>query len=909
MIPSKYRSLIKDSVRSASVAVTSIVMSEEEGQGTSQFPEEVLRRSDTKHRYSIVHLEDREMMVRWSFMEVLTSILKPVRMCVNQSYKKHIFEKLKVGKTPRLKEMLNISRFVQMNHFSPGASEELDHAFVTLLTETQMFRQFVARYIRLSKRNVFDAWCALKNRTIMMQYEFWKSTGVGQRFGCLQKLAKGDDGVHARGGFFGKFKGHKWRKRVFHIKNPMHMDVLLENAIHIVQPDDEYEEGHGNSDAKRDETLKELLADENAGSESDDAGYDGGEDGDETDDEITPPTKRSERITEDEKKKTSDVNRLLRNQMKAKIEKIKKCFLNSATKGIAKDELVLNWFDVEKDLKFKYISEYVTALNSFIDLESNEIYIDGLDPNLETADGEIGKLYIRVKVTGVYNTKIKDDTIDKSNFQELLSKEPRQRHYLYTEIDADGDAMTKKAAWYQVVAWKPQHSKVYTFGIEHNRIRRGDYIAICPQLSMPLVKECRLDCSDQALGTKSGMKSRKIQEWYQTNQPEFEWAVEHNEEHIGNLYADQKHVRKWTHMGFADYADAGNTFQGIRIKKNLDDDVITVFPDDMMICIHTGTKEAFESPKKYKRSRLVYVVDINYLYTSALSIYPGLIVELYAMMAENESSGADHKFKIVPGQMEILLPSSEYQSQMVEKSKTPFYFELNYNSMAKPADKLLMLTSFNNLDRREWMKALKAVNFDKTKYEAQSALYKASIDDDPAILALVSGGVTRSGAVLREAKAKYQALRIFGKVAKNKINISKESKTVLEQLEVLLRPSKLNGDQGALMWLKKLKSCGLYDDVYGDLTDTQKESTSALINGKPIPSGDGDSEGNSTETRNALVEFLMDKWDKYVETKDAGNVVRIIKALHGGDRGLKKLKESVKGELKDAGVNFKKKKK
>ena len=111
------------------------------------------------------------------------------------------------------------------------------------------------------------------------------------------------------------------------------------------------------------------------------------------------------------------------------------------------------------------------------------------------------------------------------------------------------------------------------------------------------------------------------------------------------------------------------------------------------------------------------------------------------------------------------------------------------------------------------------------------------------------------------------------------------------------------------MWLKKLKSCGLYDDVYGDLTDTQKESTSALINGKPIPSGDGDSEGNSTETRNALVEFLMDKWDKYVETKDAGNVVRIIKALHGGDRGLKKLKESVKGELKDAGVNFKKKKK
>ena len=94
-----------------------------------------------------------------------------------------------------------------MNNVSPGASEELDHAFIKLITETQMFRQFVARYIRLNKRNVFDAWCALKNRTIMQQYMLWKSTGVGERFGCLQKLAKGDDGVHTRGGFSASSKG------------------------------------------------------------------------------------------------------------------------------------------------------------------------------------------------------------------------------------------------------------------------------------------------------------------------------------------------------------------------------------------------------------------------------------------------------------------------------------------------------------------------------------------------------------------------------------------------------------------------------------------------------------------------------------------------------------------------------
>ena len=75
----------------------------------------------------------------------------------------------------------------------------------------------------------------------------------------------------------------------------------------------------------------------------------------------------------------------------------------------------------------------------------------------------------------------------------------RQRHYLYTEIDEDGDANTKKAAWYQVIAWKSQHSNRWTLGIQHDRIREGDEIAVAPQLSMPLVKECYVNC-DPVLG-------------------------------------------------------------------------------------------------------------------------------------------------------------------------------------------------------------------------------------------------------------------------------------------------------------------------------------------------------------------------------------------------------------------------
>ena len=494
-IPSKYRSLIKDSVRSASIAVTSIVMSEEEGQGTSQFPEEYLRSTNSKHRYSIVHKQDREVMVRWSFMEVLTSILKPVRLCVNKSYRKHIFDKLKEGKTPRLKEMLNISRFVEMNNVSPGASEELDHAFIKLFTETQMFRQFVARYIRLNKRNVFDAWCALKNRTIMQQYCFWKTSGVGERFGCLEKLAKGDDGVHTRGGFFGKFKGHKWKKRVFHIKRPMHQDILLTRAIERISGVPYEEDKWKSKEAEEGDYGDEDFD----ASESDlDDGYG---DGDDTDDEIGGSDvmrEETERKREKEQMQLDQAAKAREKEIDRKVSKIKNCF-QSETKGIGKGELVLNWFDVERDLKFRYLTEYIEALKLFVNLQRMSSELVGYNMLDEGVD-EFDKMTLRFKVSGVYNTKIKDETIQQSKFQKLLSKDASQRHYLYTEIDEDGDANTKKAAWYQVIAWKSQHSNRWTLGIQHDRIREGDEIAVAPQLSMPLVKECYVNCDPQVLG-------------------------------------------------------------------------------------------------------------------------------------------------------------------------------------------------------------------------------------------------------------------------------------------------------------------------------------------------------------------------------------------------------------------------
>ena len=117
------------------------------------------------------------------------------------------------------------------------------------------------------------------------------------------------------------------------------------------------------------------------------------------------------------------------------------------------------------------------------------------------------------------------------------------------------------------------------------------------------------------------------------------------------------------------------------------------------------------------------------------------------------------------------------------------------------------------------------------------------------------------------------------------------------------------------MWLKRLKDTGLFDEIYGDLTTIQRQSAEALMDGKPLPKSDGDDEGesNTEETRNALMEFLLDKCDAHLQSKCSGDnggkeVLRIIRALYGGDSGLKDLKESLKSELIESGVQFKKRK-
>merc|ERR1711871_759181 len=125
--------------------------------------------------------------------------------------------------------------------------------------------------------------------------------------------------------------------------------------------------------------------------------------------------------------------------------------------------------------------------------------------------------------------------------------------------------------------------------------------------------------------------------------------------------------------------------------KLVEDGLISTFPERTAKAIHSWNKNAFASPKKYKKyHRDVYVVDMDFLTSddTLCNLYPKLILNLYTMMAENESSSTSHRFKIVPGSLELTLPSAAYQTRMVEKAKTPYYFQLDYKSMAKPADQL-----------------------------------------------------------------------------------------------------------------------------------------------------------------------------------------------------------------------------
>ena len=87
-------------------------------------------------------------------------------------------------------------------------------------------------------------------------------------------------------------------------------------------------------------------------------------DGDDTDDELGDGIVKEEKSKEDdEKRELEKAHRIGLEEAMRKVNKIKNCF-QSATKGIGKDELVLNWYDVEKDLKFRYLTGVRRSIES-----------------------------------------------------------------------------------------------------------------------------------------------------------------------------------------------------------------------------------------------------------------------------------------------------------------------------------------------------------------------------------------------------------------------------------------------------------------------------------------------------------------------------------------------------------------
>ena len=85
--------------------------------------------------------------------------------------------------------------------------------------------------------------------------------------------------------------------------------------------------------------------------------------------------------------------------------------------------------------------------------------------------------------------------------------------------------------------------------------------------------------------------------------------------------------------------------------KLLEDGLISTFPKRRRH--HSGIKRIRVTEEVQKES---VVMDMDFLTSddTLCNLYPKLILNLYTMMAENESSSTSHRFKIVPGSLNSL---------------------------------------------------------------------------------------------------------------------------------------------------------------------------------------------------------------------------------------------------------------
>jgi len=268
----------------------------------------------------------------------------------------------------------------------------------------------------------------------------------------------------------------------------------------------------------------------------------------------------------------------------------------------------------------------------------------------------------------------------------------------------------------------------------------------------------------------------------------------------------------------------------------------------------------------------VKYLDIDELQSKSFkNDYLSCIIAQYTYMVNERN--VSNSFKILTGgKLKYKLPTEAQQKKFVVPAHTPFYFELFYGENNKKMNnELIMLTSSNNFERREWMKALKAVTYDEAKLRALTKRYQKSLNDDPSLAAAMKGNITRAGALEIAVKERRRKFRTCVRVQDSKGQAS--LKSAFEDLSELLRPEPVHGKPGQVefLGLVREKAPARYAAALEAVSDDDLAALEALT------------AATSLSEASQLVEAAAEKWQLYVDkqlasTDPSSYVVRVKKA-------------------------------
>jgi len=558
----------------------------------------------------------------------------------------------------------------------------------------------------------------------------------------------------------------------------------------------------------------------------------------------------------------------------------------SKSKGVKEGDITLNWYHMNESME--ELVDYIAAYKQFflikdgssIELERIADEDEGLDRK------DLFKTWR--KIAGICNTKIGREYVA-TPAEFLKSNEPQERYYLFEDA-RNGDRHLKECSWFHIVAWQSQKRSddgttilrdAVSF-VQHDQIRVGDMVAIDLRIALPMISDCeiRTISADNACTVK------------QQNEDEGEEFEVDEESMYGELFITtiekerrqrrndiiSKYIKQC--IGPVDSWAQAAQRAGIPYRRKIiqrddgafdgESDFVFSWAADPIgkVVFHSWAKP----PLKLKKPLHVKYLDIDELQSESFKKdYLSCIIAQYTYMVNERN--VSNSFKILTGgKLKYKLPTEAQQKKFVVPAHTPFYFELFYGENNKKMNnELIMLTSSNNFERREWMKALKAVTYDEAKLRALTKRYQKSLNDDPSLAAAMKGNITRAGALEIAVKERRRKFRTCVRVQDSKGQAS--LKSAFEDLSELLRPEPVHGKPGQVefLGLVREKAPARYAAALEAVSDDDLAALEALT------------AATSLSEASQLVEAAAEKWQLYVDkqlasTDPSSYVVRVKKA-------------------------------